>query len=174
MSEQQSIPIIGTIRGARQLPISVVTRCIALQTFSGGLSNDTQQQALLDMFCLLPACMFDAERGGFVCDEHGGALCDHTTFRESLDCNCQLLRLEKVERANPFRHEHRDLPQPQRALKAIEQMELVMRAQFISAYSNATVADFEAIKPKLWEEIGRSLTQQVRISTACVLGRVEN
>jgi hypothetical protein len=167
MSEQQSIPIIGTIRGARQLPIPVVTRCIALQTFSGGLSNDTQQQALLDMFCLLPACMFDAERGGFVCDEHGGALgCDEKGKPIPRD-------YEMIDRANPF-NDTFGMDDTEKFTHAVNHIEALMLTSFLAANSQALNGDFQEVKSTMWEEIGAALTSQVRLSTSYVLGRADN
>lgn len=162
MSEEK-IPIIGSIRGARSLVRPVQVLCLAHHTFSGGLANNPKTQALLDMFCCQPSRMFDAERGGYVCDEHGGAL------RPGEGCDW-----EKIDARNPFKPEEQNLPETERALRAMARIELEMCAAFLSAYSNATVADFQAAKDKLWDELGETLTLQVWISTGYALIRSDN
>jgi hypothetical protein len=174
MKDKKHVPIIGTIRGARALPIPIQTLCIASDTFSGGMGHDLKEQSLLDFHCCIGASMFDAERGAFVCDEHGGAICQHESFNDSSGCSCNSLRWQKAHRQNPFNYCTTKEQSPQRALEAINWIEMEMCALYFREHPLATSDSFKTAKPRMWEEVGEMLTYQVRLSTAQALGRSDN
>lgn len=158
--DTSELPISGTIRFARELPNPVRTLCIATPT-SAGMAGDSGTQAQLDLICCQPAKMFDIERGGYVCDECGGAL-----TKSGRDW-------QKIARQNPF-DECDTVRTRERALYALAWIEVEMHSYYFREFPDASTKDFKAALPVMWEELGASLTYQVRLSTARVLGGSNN
>jgi hypothetical protein len=151
-----SISIIGTIRFARSMPVSISTRCIA-EPIGSGAAHDPKGQAALDMLCYLPTHLFDAERGHYVCREHGDAL-----------GNSHAQQM-KIERASPFTRRSRHLSETKRALNAIAWIKRRLRALYRAELSSGRVT-----VPELVDVTFLALTYQVRVSTDHALGRRDN
>lgn len=159
-------PITGTIRFARQMPLAMRTLCIATPTH-GALADDSGTQAQLDLVCCQPARMFDVERGGYMCDECGGALpLDEKGWPLPRDW-------QKAEAQNPFK-DCGALRGTKRAMRALAWIEEEMCAYYFREFPNASAEEFKSAKPLMWEELGRTLTYQVRLSTAHVMGDSNN
>jgi hypothetical protein len=167
---QNKIPIqiTDTVRGLRQFPLSVVTLCIA-QPLSASLTSCPKEGALLDMICGEPAYIFDGERGGYVCTEHGGALWEDNTREERERCYLKAIK------QNPFRQKSiADLPEPARALKALEWIKDEIRGLYQFDHKQASAADFNNAWPALWQHVAATLTNQTRLSVERVLIRSDN
>ncbi len=102
MSDTERIPVRGTLRGLRHVSRSRAgTRCTAAP-IGNAWGADAETQAAGDLMCLEPAGMFDAARGHFVCDEHGGVLRDgRRDVQRRLDLN-PFYRLAELPRGAQF------------------------------------------------------------------------
>lgn len=63
---------------------------------------------------------------------------------------------------------------PQRALEAINWIEMELCALYFQDNPRARSDAFKAVMPRMWEELAETLTFQVRLSTEQALGRSDN
>jgi hypothetical protein len=162
----QSIPIIGAIRFARELPRAVNTLCCA-EPGQPVAFEDAKTTALYDTLCGEVALNLDLSRGCFVCAKHAG-IKGHwyggsqnswiLTLSDDLD---HLVNLD-------------DAPRGSQTWRAMKTLELIRRRARKLWRRERPLMDFETFFEGIWQAISEASTRQIRITTDRFLMRSNN